>query len=137
MVTSTEKVPTCYKVFPLLKMLQGKWKELLENERYSPVHGALEAGLANMAKWYRKATDTSIYFISHGDNLALLIRPLLTLVLVVLDPTWKLSYVQVAWDAEDFDENMVRLRDIVGDPFTFYARLVLTSFILSSTSNIT
>jgi hypothetical protein len=65
---SAEKAPTCYKVFPLLEMLQSKWEELLENERYAYVHEALAAGLANMAKWYRKADDTSIYFISHGEG---------------------------------------------------------------------
>ncbi len=61
-------------------MLQGKWEELLENERYGPVHDALVAGLENMAKWYRKASDTSIYFISHGEDLAPLICPQLTLI---------------------------------------------------------
>ena len=59
-------------------MLQGKWEELQENERYMPIHEALTAGLANMAKWYRKASDTSIYFVSHGEDLALLICPSLT-----------------------------------------------------------
>lgn len=67
---SAEKAPTCYKVFPLLEMLQCKWEELLEDERYGPVHDALAAGLENMAKWYRKAGDTSIYFISHGEDLS-------------------------------------------------------------------
>lgn len=43
-----------------------------------PVHEALTAGLANMAKWYHKVSDTSIYFVSHGEGLALLIRPSLT-----------------------------------------------------------
>ena len=88
-------------------MLQSKWEELLNNERYKPVHEALEAGLRNMAKWYRKASDTLIYFISHGEDLSPLVCPQLTL--VVLDPTWKLSYVQVAWDAQDVEDNMVRL----------------------------
>jgi len=93
-------------------MLQSKWEELLKNERYEPVYEALEAGLRNIAKWYRKASDTSIYFISHGEDLSPLVFPQLTL--VVLDPTWKLSYVQVAWDAQDVEDNMDRLRKIVG-----------------------
>lgn len=111
---SAEKSPTCYKVFPLVEMLQSKWDDLLENEQYEPVHEALAAGLKNMAKWYRKADDTSIYFISHGEDpchptLFLLLR----LILVVLDPTWKLSYVQVAWHDEFVEDNMNRLREIV------------------------
>jgi hypothetical protein len=92
-------------------MLQSKWDNLLENERYSPVHEALAAGLENMAKWYRKADDTSIYFISHGKDPTLFSK--LQLTLIVLDPTWKLSYVQVAWHAEYVEDNMDRLREIV------------------------
>ena len=49
-------------------MLQTRWEELLEDPRYAPVHDALTAGLKNAKKWYRKADDTSIYFISHGKN---------------------------------------------------------------------
>jgi len=97
----------CYKVFPLLEMLQSKWEELLENEQYKPVHHALAASLENMVKWYCKADDTSIYFISHGKDATLLLW--LQLTLIVLDPTWKLSYVQVAWDAQYVKDNMDHL----------------------------
>ncbi len=93
-------------------MLQSKWDDLLENERYKPVHEALAAGLENMAKWYRKADDTSIYFISHGKDPTPFSK--LQLTLVVLDPTWKLSYVQVAWHVEYVEDNMDRLREIMG-----------------------
>ena len=65
---SAEKAPTCYKVFPLVEMLQSKWDDLSESEWYEPVYEALAAGLKNMAKWYCKADDTSIYFISHGET---------------------------------------------------------------------
>ena len=51
-----------------MEMLQSKWDDLLEDSRYEPVHEALAAGLKNMAKWYRIADDTSIYFISHGED---------------------------------------------------------------------
>ena len=39
------------------------------DDNYKPVHAALNAGLANMQKWYQKTDDTSIYFISHGKFL--------------------------------------------------------------------
>jgi hypothetical protein len=61
-------------------MLQSKWEELLKNEQYEPVHTSLAAGLENMAKWYRKASDTSIYFILYGENFAPLIHPQLMLI---------------------------------------------------------
>jgi hypothetical protein len=65
---SAEKAPMCYKVFPLVEMLQSKWDDLSESKQHEPVHEALAAGLKNMSKWYRKADDTSIYFVSHGEN---------------------------------------------------------------------
>jgi hypothetical protein len=34
--------------------------------RFSPVHDALQKGLANVAKWYDKTKDTSTYFICLG-----------------------------------------------------------------------
>ena len=115
-------------------MLQGKWEGLLANEQYAPVHDALAAGLENMTKWYCKASDTSIYFISHGEGLSPLIGPQFTL--VVLDPTWKLSYVHITWDTNDVEDNMDRLREIVGSLSIFLCFACLNPCILSSTSNI-
>ena len=60
------KEPMCYEVFLLLERLQTQWETLHANDNYEPVHEALDAGLANMQKWYQKTDDTSIYFISHG-----------------------------------------------------------------------
>ena len=60
------KEPMCYKVFPLLERLQTQWETLRADDDYEPVYEALNAGLANMQKWYQKTDDTSIYFISHG-----------------------------------------------------------------------
>ena len=58
--------PTCHKVFPPLEQLQSEWETLRDDDKYIPVKHALDAGLKNMAKWYWKTDDTSIYFISHG-----------------------------------------------------------------------
>ena len=56
----------CYKVYPILEMLQLHWEGLLEADQYVPVHHALAASLENMQKWYQKMDDTSIHFISHS-----------------------------------------------------------------------
>ena len=66
-------ITTCHKVFPILERLQSEWEALLDDAEYEPVHHALEAGLKNMQKWYRKTDDTSIYFVSHGKSLFLVI----------------------------------------------------------------
>ena len=61
--------PTCYKVFPLLERLQTQWETLCEDDNYAPVYAALDAGLANMQKWYQKTDNTLIYLITHGKLL--------------------------------------------------------------------
>ena len=91
--------PTCHKVLPLLKQLQTEWETLHSDDKYFSVKHALNAGLKNMAKWYWKMDDTSIYFISHG----ILFFIFLILIgfdqnVAVLDPTHKLSYLKIAWE---------------------------------------
>jgi hypothetical protein len=44
----------------------SEWEELLENRDYEPVHGALQAGISLLEKYYRRADDTDVYFIAHG-----------------------------------------------------------------------
>ena len=111
---SAHQTPTIHKVFPLLEKVQSSWEALLENHEYQPVNHALEAGLQNMRKWYRKTDDTSIYFISHGNesdpfsSSTLLINSFL-----VLDPTRKLSYLNAAWESEWVETGMERMRGIV------------------------
>jgi hypothetical protein len=59
--------------------------------------------------------------------------------LIVLDPTWKLSYVQVAWHAEFVEDNMEHLREIVRPLFISICYIVpiLIFRIPSSTLNTT
>jgi hypothetical protein len=63
---SAHKTSTIHMVFPLIEKVQSRWESCCLDPVYAPVKLALEAGLKNMSKWYRKADDTSIYFISHG-----------------------------------------------------------------------
>ena len=63
---SANKTPTIHKVFPLLEKVQSDWESRSNNRMYKLVKPALDAGLKNMSKWYRKTDDMSIYFISHG-----------------------------------------------------------------------
>jgi hypothetical protein len=43
-----------------------KWEEYLDDPKFAPVMTALEAGLANVNKWYQTVKDTMMYFITHG-----------------------------------------------------------------------
>jgi hypothetical protein len=50
----------------MLELLMSEWEDLLENEEYEPVHGALRAGISLLEKYYRRADDTDVYYIAHG-----------------------------------------------------------------------
>jgi len=50
----------------MLELLMSEWEELLDNDEYEPVHGALQAGISLLEKYYRRADDTDVYFIAHG-----------------------------------------------------------------------
>ena len=50
----------------MLELLMSEWEELLEDQEYEPVHGALWAGISLLEKYYRRADDTNVYFIAHG-----------------------------------------------------------------------
>jgi hypothetical protein len=47
-------------------MLMSNWEDLLDNNDFEPVHGALHAGVKLLKKYYRRADNTDAYFISHG-----------------------------------------------------------------------
>lgn len=47
-------------------MLMSDWEDLLDNDEFEPVHDALRAGIKLLEKYYRRADDTDVYFISHG-----------------------------------------------------------------------
>ena len=105
---------TCYKVFPLLERLQTEWETLRDDNKYFPIQHTLNAGLKNMAKWYRKMDDTSIYFISHGNLLSFSwVEICFNQNPAVLDPTRKLSYVKIAWDPEFVEAGMRHMKKIV------------------------
>ena len=57
----------------MLEMLMSDWEELLDNEKFEPVHAALRAGIALLEKYYRRADDTNAYFISHSKSCLLMI----------------------------------------------------------------
>ena len=54
-------------------MLMSDWEELLDSEKFKPVHAALHAGIALLEKYYRRADDTNSYFISHSKSSLLVI----------------------------------------------------------------
>jgi hypothetical protein len=91
-----------------------EWEDLCANPKYALVHDAIRAGLVNMEKWYRKTDETSIYFISHGQLCILVLQySRANRMVLVLDPTRKYTYLDVAWDEEWVIAAKNRMQDIV------------------------
>jgi len=64
---SAENMATAHKVYPLIIQLITKWEEYLKDSEFALVYKALEAGLANIDKWYWTIKDTMMYFITHSN----------------------------------------------------------------------
>jgi hypothetical protein len=97
-----------------MERVMSKWEAMASDNKYSLVKHAIEAGLANLIKWYRKTDETSVYFVAHGVSSTLYhyVCPLRVL-LTVLDPVRRDRYITKAWDAKYVKEGMDRMKNIV------------------------
>lgn len=81
--------------------------------RFNSIASSIEAGLANLKKWYQRVDKTDAYFISlskpsvgHKGVVDILYSP-------VLDPSYKLAYVQAKWDRRSVEKGRQMLDDAV------------------------
>jgi hypothetical protein len=51
--------------------MQDAWENMAKHDRFEEVHAAIDAGLENLRKWYRKVDDTDAYFICLGSLLVI------------------------------------------------------------------
>ena len=63
---SSSRNPTVWRALPVLEFMQESWENMARHDRFEDVTDAIEAGLANLRKWYRKVDDTNVYFICMG-----------------------------------------------------------------------
>jgi hypothetical protein len=63
---SSSKDPTVWRTIPVLEFMQEAWENMAVHKKFEDVQEAIEAGLANIRKWYRKVDDTDAYFICLG-----------------------------------------------------------------------
>ena len=68
---SSSRDPMVWRTIPVLEFLQEAWENMLRHKKFEEVHIPIEAGLANLRKWYRKVDDTNAYFICLGQWLHL------------------------------------------------------------------
>ena len=63
---SSSRDPTVWHTIPVLEFLIKSWENMAAGPRYRLVHDALNEGLDNLAKWYKKTDDSTAYFICLG-----------------------------------------------------------------------
>ncbi|KAG2739633.1 hypothetical protein P692DRAFT_20755144, partial [Suillus brevipes Sb2] len=76
--------------------LANTWQTMAGNPEYAPIKAAIKKGLNNVEKYYQKANDSDIYFIC-----------------LVLDPNYKLAYVESRWTEAKVTSGRARLQAVV------------------------
>ncbi|KAG2050400.1 hypothetical protein BDR06DRAFT_1011235 [Suillus hirtellus] len=63
---SSAKNPTVWRAIPVLEFLQQSWQNMADDEKFSSIADALQAGLENLGKWSHKMDEIDVYFICLG-----------------------------------------------------------------------
>jgi hypothetical protein len=98
---SSSSTPTAWRIIPTLEFLQDTWENMSNVTKFSSLSGAINSGLENLRKWYRKTDDTNVYFIC-----------------LALNPNFKLIYTEHKWDSTYFELG----KDDFQDVFDLYYR---------------
>ncbi|KAG2031016.1 ribonuclease H-like domain-containing protein [Suillus americanus] len=98
---SSAKHPTTWKTIPTLECLAIQWRSMADDLQYLPIADVIEAGLKNVDKYFKKTSQSDMYSIC-----------------LVLDPNYKLAYVEGRWDFEDVADGRARLGAMFDDYYT-------------------
>jgi hypothetical protein len=81
---------------------------MANTSKFARFSTAIEAGVANLRKWYSKTDDTDVYFICLGMYFVSILMPLnvIDLVGVALDPNYKVAYAKDKWAPPFFKQGM-------------------------------
>jgi hypothetical protein len=63
---STSQDPAVWWTIPVLEFLQQVWGTMADASKFYELSDAINGGLENLNKWYRKTNDTDAYFICLG-----------------------------------------------------------------------
>jgi hypothetical protein len=73
-VFSSETEATVARAVPMLEwLLQTRWEQMAEHERYRPLAPAIRVGLDNLRKWYKELDISDAYIICHSTLSLLLV----------------------------------------------------------------
>jgi hypothetical protein len=82
------------------------------NPEYAIIADAITKGLKNVEKYYQKASDSDVYFICLGEYLFFWLKSMSHFV-TVLDPNYKLAYVERRWTEMKVANGRARLEAVV------------------------
>jgi hypothetical protein len=70
-----------YRAVSTMELIQDRWETIFKLWEYRRIKHAVEAGLCNIRKWYRRMDDTDVYVMS-----------------MALNPVIKLAFIRISWD---------------------------------------
>ena len=79
---------------------------------YALITDAIRKGLKNVEKYYQKASDSDVYFICLGEYQCFLLESISDFD-TVLDPNYKLAYVERRWTETKVASGRARLQAVV------------------------
>lgn len=56
-------------IIPILECLIVRWEEMAAQPKYNKISESIDAGLDNLAKWYRTMDDSDTYFVCMGTRI--------------------------------------------------------------------
>src|SRR5882757_4984012 len=114
---SSSRDPTVWRVIPILEFLIKTWENMAEESQYGVVHDALNKGLENLNKWYKKTDDSGAYFICLGTFIQILSKSCKHLLLhSALDPNFKVVYAEHHWGDDFLKAGLEMLGAVVSVP---------------------
>jgi hypothetical protein len=96
-----------------MEFLQQMWGTMAKANKFNPLVDAIEAGLENMDKWYRKTKDTNVYFICLGKCGQTFDIHIVQSSFTALNPNWKLAYTKQKWTEDAYDAGHEQLTKVV------------------------
>jgi hypothetical protein len=103
---------------------------MANDPEYTSIADAIEKGLENVEKYYQKTSDSDIYFICLGEYQCFRLKSISN-VTTVLDPNYKLAYVEGRWSDTKVVSGRARLQAVVSNIDVKYSASLELKTVLS------
>ncbi|KIM78165.1 hypothetical protein PILCRDRAFT_11388 [Piloderma croceum F 1598] len=124
--------PTVWRTIPILEYLQETWSSMELSPQFAEIAPAIRASLNNLKKWYRKTEKTDAY----SSVLVCIGFPCkathVVIILLVLDPSVKLTYAEDKWDDDATQDGMACLKAVFDKYYTPPPALVSETTVTSA-----